>query len=370
MDLRMFSKEGLCELNIHELRKFGQEIGVRSPSSLNKADLVENIYAIITGIQLPYKQKDKRGRPAKATINDNLLNNIKSVNTFGSAQNSLGFVNVASQGNEIYVTDNIPKNLIRHGIFMKNKSAGKICKFPYVESEQDAYICNELILDYNLHDFDVVDFVLADANSYFKEVSNVISVNGKKVSEEEIYFNRLEKCGKMGSVAFTLKNKTYKLERGSRTLILDNVTFNNTSICDEYVKSLSQIPNTTVIRLCLDKQEISKINESNVITFSSLVVDNPIVSIDACNNATLQAKKEVFNGKDVILIIDNMESLIKIFATSYADNAQMYVKRILFTANSFNNETSITIIGLAPTRIKLENSLTKDYIEYFDNQID
>ena len=68
MDYKNFSKDTLFDLNIHELRRLGASVGVKSPSNQSKDTLVGNIYSIITGSQEPYKQKDRRGRPPKGDI--------------------------------------------------------------------------------------------------------------------------------------------------------------------------------------------------------------------------------------------------------------------------------------------------------------
>ena len=367
MDLGNFSREELYAINIHELRKLGQQVGVKSPSSLNKEDLVENIYSIITGIQMPYKQKDKRGRPTKARVDDKFFYDIKNLTTFGSAQNSLGYGSVASQASEYYFAGDIPKHLIKRGTFIKTKNAGKICKYPYVESEQDAYIGQDLINDYNLRDFDIVDYCLVDSNAIIKDVSTVIAVNGKKISEDEVIFNRLGKCGKEGVLVRNFKGNN-EIVRGSRVLVFSDVPFDSNEACQNLCDKFSKLDNAFVIALSLDKQQNFKFNKNNVLSYSSNVIDNPIVSFEACNKALLQAKIQTSIGDNVVIIIDNIETLIKAFKANVSDNAQMHIKRLLFTANTFENGASITIVCLAPNKFKTDSALN-DYLEYFDTII-
>lgn len=54
--------ENLC---IYELRKLAREIGVKSPTSLKRAELIEKINAIETGKELPCIMQTRRGRPIK-----------------------------------------------------------------------------------------------------------------------------------------------------------------------------------------------------------------------------------------------------------------------------------------------------------------
>ncbi len=58
-----YTKEELNEYDIYSLRDLGRSMGVKAPTSLKKADLIENILNIQKGKIKPYKTK--RGRPAR-----------------------------------------------------------------------------------------------------------------------------------------------------------------------------------------------------------------------------------------------------------------------------------------------------------------
>lgn len=64
----------LKNLCIYELRKLAREIGVKSPTSLKRADLIEKINSIKSGKELPYKRTTKKGRPVKQ-LNIKISNN-------------------------------------------------------------------------------------------------------------------------------------------------------------------------------------------------------------------------------------------------------------------------------------------------------
>ena len=57
-----YTKEGLNEFNLYSLRELGREIGVKAPSSLKKAELIENILSVQNGKIAPHVTK--KGRPA------------------------------------------------------------------------------------------------------------------------------------------------------------------------------------------------------------------------------------------------------------------------------------------------------------------
>ena len=61
-----YSREELYNLSIYEVRKIGQLEGVRSPTSLKKDKLIDEIISITSGIKERYIPTSKKGRPSKA----------------------------------------------------------------------------------------------------------------------------------------------------------------------------------------------------------------------------------------------------------------------------------------------------------------
>ena len=62
-----YEKEELSNIDVHSLRNLAREIGVRAPTSLKKAELIDEIIQIKKGVKQPYTLK-KAGRPLKYRI--------------------------------------------------------------------------------------------------------------------------------------------------------------------------------------------------------------------------------------------------------------------------------------------------------------
>ena len=58
-----YTKEFLAEINIHYLRRLGKSIGVKSPTSLTKTKLIEQIIGVSKGEIAPCFSK--KGRPSQ-----------------------------------------------------------------------------------------------------------------------------------------------------------------------------------------------------------------------------------------------------------------------------------------------------------------
>lgn len=68
-----FTKENLKEINVYSLRSLARQIGVKSPSTLNKQKLIDEIIEINNGSKTPNATR-KAGRPAKSFANfDNIV---------------------------------------------------------------------------------------------------------------------------------------------------------------------------------------------------------------------------------------------------------------------------------------------------------
>lgn len=65
-----YTKEYLEKISLLGLRQIGREVGVKSPTSLRKDQLVESILDIQQGYIEPYFNCDKRGRPALSNQKD------------------------------------------------------------------------------------------------------------------------------------------------------------------------------------------------------------------------------------------------------------------------------------------------------------
>lgn len=62
-----FTKENLKEINVYSLRSLARQIGVKSPTTLNKDALINEIIEIKSGKKEPYFSS-KVGRPTKAIV--------------------------------------------------------------------------------------------------------------------------------------------------------------------------------------------------------------------------------------------------------------------------------------------------------------
>lgn len=74
---KIFDKNALMQTSIFELRDIARTIGVYSPTIYRKEELIDKIFKIINGDEMPYVPKSRQGRPPK-----NLSGKTKALESF------------------------------------------------------------------------------------------------------------------------------------------------------------------------------------------------------------------------------------------------------------------------------------------------
>lgn len=357
MELDLISQANLNLINIGELRALGASIGVRAPSTLKKSELIEKIKAIITGKTEPELKKDNRGRPSK---NRDISKFYEMGLTFDNIYNP-SVSSVASQNDEnAYITSFVDA---LSGFVISDKNGFKIKKYPYVDSPEDAFVSAGLARDYGLKDYDEVRYLLVNSNAQIKEVSKIISVNGASLSEPEIIFNRLNAIKCDAFEKYSVGGKSIRIFKGKRNIIFSNPAYDNNEgdgVCEEIAKK----DNKLVIELSINKEVATNLNDKNIVSFNALAVDDPRKIETEINKAIICAKTGVSEGKQVYLIIDWFEALVDFMKNKSPNSSLVDLKRILFLANAYENNSSLTLIALSSGKIK--DSENENLLEYFN----
>lgn len=74
-----YTLEYLNTLNLHSLRTYAREIGVKAPTSLVKKQLINEILLIQSGKKQPHISS-KKGRPTSNVIEKNFFETLEKIN--------------------------------------------------------------------------------------------------------------------------------------------------------------------------------------------------------------------------------------------------------------------------------------------------
>ena len=180
-----FTRDDLLNLGIYELRDLGRDVGVCSPTTLKKENLIDAILGVVYG-EIPKRKAGKgRGRPTRrmerpSNIFLGLVDRSNSPRCetnilFGKDEEEFCLsAQVASFAKEYLDDEDDGVAIVSEGIVCEEEGSYFVRKYKFVPSETDIKISEEIIKQHNLRDNDVVEYF----SSTGKEVTDVLKING------------------------------------------------------------------------------------------------------------------------------------------------------------------------------------------------
>ena len=154
VSINRFTEIELQKQDIHTLRDLARNIGVSSPTSQKKDDLIANMLAIITGEKLPEYRNINRGRPAKKAVDY-----AKSGYMLGIGKAASGFQQYDANKTETGVV------CFENGTYM-------IKKLKFVSFPTDFAIDDSFVKKYKLKENDIVEYCRNDNDVELVKINN------------------------------------------------------------------------------------------------------------------------------------------------------------------------------------------------------
>lgn len=243
--LNEFSNQELQKLDIHELRLIARYVGVASPTSKKKSELIDCIMSIITGKSIPELKNANRGRPAKHKIE--VDNNSSYVSLFESGEFGVDFA--AASPTEEYAAN---KKYARvSGVATKKDNEIYLKKFKFADTLDDAYLNEQIIGLYGIKENDVVSYVKNGDKIDIYSINDVPAaakgqyvVDGKAVQlglKNLVYINSITdkrnmllELQKIGKVVFVPTNNLI-IAAGENIKIMPPVSFEDEEIINSFL---------------------------------------------------------------------------------------------------------------------------------------
>ena len=343
-------------LRIHELRDLARKMGVKSPTTMKRDDLIKEINKIMQGEAKPYIKANKQGRPARNqsnfAVNDLFVPSYddfmdEELRPYNTSSNSEYTWEVAMpQAVYTAVTDD---NLDECEGFVdiNSKGYGMLRNKDFVPRVSDKYISPIIIKKYSLKSGDLIKgnskFVSADKPEVLVEVLSEEIDRKFDFEKERVILGRfiedlphIQKINLGGRYQVVAKNRIEKNE-----IIKD--------LLSELTKDKT-IDVKTFILNAGNLTESYKNVETKTIPFN--VRDDE--SIKATELYFEYCKRQVEESKDIVVVVDSLSQLAKNY-NSVITNDVMHntihpqtlhkIKEILGMAKSLSTG-SLTIINV------------------------
>lgn len=378
-----FDFNKLNNLRIHELRDLARNVGVKSPTSLKKDKLIEQVLLILSGEQEPHVNTTKQGRPAKSQHHidelvdffipkfDNMPQTNSTIDYSLHRDDEFAFfanapkVNYNNADDEAeYVEGYLDIHKNGYGIVrVKSDATGNHDVFLHVFSIKT-------------HNLQTGDYLQGEAKLVQegrpRVMVNIINVNHEPVEQlkNRVLFQDLPYC-KLDT-SLNIKNKDnvlvkYGVLQGARAMMIKKGGFCVADI-KNMLQEIDDSYDISVLNLNAKPEEsIQKQNNICVKDVYFNMDDNVVVMVT--NLMVEQAKRKLEQGKKVIVIVNQFSRYIKALNSlgnqSYVETLRTEVvtniKNFVMCAKNINKENNLTFVVLENS-IQEEN--LKNFIQY------
>ena len=324
ISLNEFSARELQKLDIHELRTMARQIGVSSPTSKKKADLINSIMRIVTGKELPELKNINRGRPAKTKAVDFDFYNPTFISAFDVNLDS-EFI-AASPSSDGAINK---KNAMLSGVVSKQKDGYYVKKFKFADTLDDSIIPGNLINIFGIKENDVLTY------TKYRDALEIYTINGKNAVPQ----GKLEVGGKT-------------IELAKRNILFSSSIEDKRSLL-EGLKDLGKI-------VLIKSSNVNFISSPNIMSMPlSEINDQEIINnFSASIDVALYYKK---SGINITVVAENFLSLITA-VKQFDYNQSVALEKELFAKINALVKEGITFIGIIPSTLKsVFNSLSTSF---------
>lgn len=379
---KKYTYEELDQLTIFELRERARKIGVASPTSKSKEELIKAYISVESGDITP-AQKQNRGRPPKSSISslddeENYTSNIQEpyseFNTTADqmpTQTQTTVVNTPIQNNAIGSCERKSGwlEILPEGYgFLRAEN----CEY----SIKDTYVSGRSIKEFGLRAGDMVCAVARkNADNKPPAVVSVESVNGMPLSAIKnrpnfdmlvpIYPNKrleLEVPNSNNDYSIRCMDIVAPIGKGQRAMIVSPPKAGKTTLLKKIAKSIvTNHPEVELYVLLVDErpEEVTDMKRSikGEIVYSTFD-ETPEHHCKAAELIIERAKRSVEIGRDVVIIMDSLTRLARAYNLTIPATGRTLSggidpgalhspKKFFGSARNIENGGSLTIIATA-----------------------
>lgn len=383
--MKEFDLSKVENARIHELRDFARKIGVSSPTTLKKEELIEKIMGIVDGEDKPSYNIKKQGRPPKTQDELDFVSLlIPSKDEFEDTKDDLynyntnfsDFMFSVNSPQCEYNVENDKENIGAGLLDFHNSGYGIVRVCGYLPSYNDLYVSIPIIKKYNLKMGDYIEgnnkIIMPDKP---KILSEITSINNGLWNEAVTDFDLLP----YNEYKSTIKCDNNEFITGGRNLIFSNDCINK----GEQIASTIRKSGKYSIKL-LDVKCGPEVKSEKLDNFERIAISfnrNEKDIVHAVNLVVERAKREVEHGCNCVVILSGFAEIVKAYdmaflgcykpdeVSSFAINK---VGNLLISSKYVDENHSLTFIVVEKKKlnVKLQEILNTQFYSIFNKLID
>jgi len=348
------TREELNDYNIYMLRELARRSGVKSPTSKKKEQLIDEILSLKEGTQQPSLKKSKQGRPPKNVG----LSFVDFFNLVQSNENITFSQHTSCPDGENYFE--ISGYVERNGElnFVWQKSFDRFVQHPLPKAIADSF---------DLVSGDYVEAILENREGKTL-ISNIQAVNGlEAIPGQKYYVTYYDDSAKEPDVPIKFLDKnlmSFEIKYGQNVYIYEQNSNENTKAI---MNMFENCPDEKKIYINLTLTErnrmyLKKLNNCEMFTCD--ITENFDYAKSLLNLAIKRAMRKYELGQNVIIIIDDVNSLLGI-----DDENMTLTKKLLSLTKDGYDCGSITTFAIMTQKLQLFERLADTRLIVSDGNV-
>lgn len=377
MDASKIDIEKLDKLRIHELRDVARQLGVKSPTSLTKGRIIEEVRLIVSGDKDPYYNTHRQGRPTKAETID-FADFTAATTPLVDALTKPWQVESVTPSyvlkcNEFEFTKSLPTDRMVMGhVDIHPDGYGLVRKSGFMPSNMDTFIPSALVIKYNLVSgmyITGVERFVANGKPYA-----LIAIESREVPDGD--YNKLS-GGPLGKKIYSYLN--IDVLSGGRYFIQNenskDLFVNAYAIAQSVAKTNSDVLTKVIFTKSLPERLPADNGSVEVLDIPFDTEDRNLIN---CVNLFLaKAKLDALN-KHVVIVLTGLSEIAKAYnnvlngenGTKINPSTSNKVNAILASAKSIKGSScGITLICVDNMRVsdEMKQMFEYDVMDNFSN---
>ncbi len=356
------------QLGIFELRALGREVGVKSPTSKKRDELIELILDQIYNPSHETFVPVRRGRPHKQLSNiDDIMQHVIGADDTISQIKPLRYDEVVCFSQDVPVRGNVPaRKEVFSGVVRRSQS---VHFFVDMKNCTKVFMPEEMVEQYNLQSGDFVVALASQINSENQFIAEAIQEINFVSSDE--YVAPTQQQGQPIISQESLPYGSFKLFEGRRNLILyKNNLFEDDRFSD--FAKLCQERGYTLITLGLNtcfEDQILFSSMKDMLNFTTAYASDFNEGFNKIVDSIALTERMLESGKKCILFISDIIEVLSVLDQCFTDSEMIsgHKKRSVIVAQkliglgrALDNGASVTIIMTYRDADKEDNFLSNE----------